>query len=79
MGTLADSEYIVGHLGTVIGVGWAVNVGANDFVRGLGGWLTLGEPVFRAVHQGEPLRIVYGCPGDEWLMENFEGCNRSSR
>ena len=27
---LADSEYILGHRGTLIGVGWAVNVGAND-------------------------------------------------
>jgi len=36
MSTLADSEYILGHLGTVIGVGWAVNVGANDGVCELG-------------------------------------------
>ncbi|SRR6266436_2686066 len=43
MSTLADSEYILGHLGTVIGVGWAVNVGANDGVCELDWEAHLGE------------------------------------
>jgi hypothetical protein len=30
--TFADSEYILGHLDTFIGVGWAVNVCSNDGV-----------------------------------------------
>jgi hypothetical protein len=31
---LADSDYILGHLGTVIGVGWAVVGAANSlYVR----------------------------------------------
>jgi hypothetical protein len=55
MSTLADSEYIFGHLGTVIG--WSVNVGANDGVCELGWVAHLGEPVFRAVHQVSRLEL----------------------
>src|ERR1700681_3928615 len=57
MSTLADSEYILGHLGTLISVGWAVNVGANDGVCELGWVAHLGEPVFRAVHQVSRLEL----------------------
>jgi hypothetical protein len=57
MSTVTDSEYILGHLGTVIGAGWAVNVGANDGVCELGWVAHLGEPVFRSC-SGEPLKIV---------------------
>jgi hypothetical protein len=57
MSALTDSEYILGHLGTVIGVGWAVKVGANDGVCGLGWVAHLVEPVFRAVHQVSPLEL----------------------
>ena len=56
MSTLADSEYILGHLGALIGVGWAVNVGANVRVCELGWVAHLGEPVFRAV-QVSPLKL----------------------
>src|SRR3981081_4281245 len=77
MSALADSEYILGHLGTVIGVGWAVNVGANDGGCELG-WVTRpGEPVFRAV-QVSPLELVKRRARDFRIGSPFTRCRSTT-